>query len=790
MEKRINEIEFDEFEKLLGEIPSATSGNPHPEESLAPIFAKRTLNENHTGLTDRKTSAKEIQNSTVKMVQQEEEEGEEEPNLPDDQSILTSAFSELSFRDGSAVAVMGPTSPLPPMVNYNQNTPSVLLNGQYTAACALKKCHPPNGVDQRVMLVRSPNNPSNTFASNVQELKKQQQIDYCQQPVDDFSGVPLTLSGVQGFQLLPNMPPPVPTVEFPPSSIYMDAQSPLPYIHHPQQLSQQPQITWRQMEHEQYYYRMHQQYLYLQQQQQQLRNQPQFQDNGNAVTRLINRTAQKTHIERCNQDPFWNEAAIPRSINQSSSPTLSSSDYNIVQQRLHQAGKHNFPEKILTRSHGINSLRSVKFGSFGGTEPPLANNINNQNGRVLTNGGYCSLSNPNVGFQFDSLSSKSSSPDMVDLKHSNNSSNNSSLRPMVHRCGSIDEYIGRIYLMAKDQHGCRFLQRKFTEGTKDDVEKIFLEIIVHIVELMTDPFGNYLVQKLLEVCDEDQQMQILHAITRKPGDLVRISCDMHGTRAVQKVIETLKTPEQVSIVVSSLKPSIVTLIKNMNGNHVAQRCLQYLTPQYSETTQPILACHLHESTLILSSTNLIENKAVLALAFLFEAATANCVELATDRHGCCVLQKCLSHSDSELRRRLVCEITSNSLILSQDPFGNYVVQFVFEINVPWATEDILDQLDGNYGDLSMQKYSSNVVEKCLKYAGEERQHCIMQELINNSRLDQIMQDPYGNYVIQAALNLSKGSLHSALVEAIRTHVPVLRTSPYGKKVLSSNSLKK
>ena len=36
------------------------------------------------------------------------------------------------------------------------------------------------------------------------------------------------------------------------------------------------------------------------------------------------------------------------------------------------------------------------------------------------------------------------------------------------------------------------------------------------------------------------------------------------------------------MVVSALKPCIVTLIKNMNGNHVAQRCLQYLMPEYSE----------------------------------------------------------------------------------------------------------------------------------------------------------------------------------------------------------------
>lgn len=85
------------------------------------------------------------------------------------------------------------------------------------------------------------------------------------------------------------------------------------------------------------------------------------------------------------------------------------------------------------------------------------------------------------------------------------------------------------------------------------------------------------------------------------------------------------------------------------------------------------------------------------------------------------------------------------------------MQFVFELRLPWATVDILDQLEGNYGDLSVQKHSSNVVEKSLKYAVEERRTRIIQELIDNPRLDQIMQDPYGNYVIQAALNQSKVS---------------------------------
>lgn len=91
----------------------------------------------------------------------------------------------------------------------------------------------------------------------------------------------------------------------------------------------------------------------------------------------------------------------------------------------------------------------------------------------------------------------------------------------------LEEVEGRIYLIAKDQHGCRFLQKKFDEGGPEDVEKIFHEIIGHITELMKDPFGNYLVQKLLEVCDEAQRMDILRVVTMD-GELVKISLNMHG----------------------------------------------------------------------------------------------------------------------------------------------------------------------------------------------------------------------------------------------------------------------
>ncbi|CAM6082228.1 unnamed protein product [Calypogeia fissa] len=322
---------------------------------------------------------------------------------------------------------------------------------------------------------------------------------------------------------------------------------------------------------------------------------------------------------------------------------------------------------------------------------------------------------------------------------------------------TLEEVEGKIFSIAKDQHGCRFLQRKFDEGGPEDVQKIFNEIIDHIIELMTDPFGNYLVQKLLEVCDEVQRMEILHVVTGK-GELVTISLNMHGTRAVQKLIETLKSAEQVNMVITALKQGVVTLIKDLNGNHVVQRCLQRLSTEDSQ--------------------------------FIFDAAAVHCVEIATHRHGCCVLQRCVDFASGSQRHCLVAEIAANALVLSQDPFGNYVVQYVLDLGMTWASIEVMVRLENHYPFLAMQKFSSNVVEKCLKLATDENRGRIVRELMGSPRLGQMLQDPYANYVVQSALTVAKGSLHTGLVEAIRPHLSVLRSSPYGKRILSRTNLKK
>ena len=241
--------------------------------------------------------------------------------------------------------------------------------------------------------------------------------------------------------------------------------------------------------------------------------------------------------------------------------------------------------------------------------------------------------------------------------------------------------------------------------------------------------------------------------------LIGAALNTHGTRAVQKLVETLSTPEQVSLAVAALSPGVVILIKDLNGNHVVQRCLQRLAPDASQ--------------------------------FIYDAAAAHCVEVATHRHGCCVLQRCIDHAAEAQRKALVAEVAAQALVLAQDPFGNYVVQYVLNLGLPWASALVMARLGGAYAELSMQKFSSNVVEKCLKLGEGPLEECraaIVRELTASPALERLLQDPYGNYVVQSALSVTKGALHAELVERIRPHMAAIKSSPFGKRILARSNL--
>lgn len=225
------------------------------------------------------------------------------------------------------------------------------------------------------------------------------------------------------------------------------------------------------------------------------------------------------------------------------------------------------------------------------------------------------------------------------------------------------------------------------------------------------------------------------------------------------MIEFISTPEQTITVIQALERHVVELVQDLNGNHVIQKCLNRLSKKDAE--------------------------------FIYQSVGDRCVTVGTHRHGCCVLQRCIDHASGDQKDRLIGQITKNAYQLVQDPFGNYVVQYILDLGDPFYTGPLCRTFAGNVPVLSKQKFSSNVIEKCLRTADSENRRALIDEILNGNELEKMLRDSYANYVVQTAMEFADPETRIRIIEAVRPLVHSIRGTPHGRriagKILSAES---
>ncbi|OWZ11074.1 hypothetical protein PHMEG_00015961 [Phytophthora megakarya] len=348
---------------------------------------------------------------------------------------------------------------------------------------------------------------------------------------------------------------------------------------------------------------------------------------------------------------------------------------------------------------------------------------------------------------------------------------------------SVEDIQNRVFAMSKDQNGCRLLQEQLDYEDRSDLcEVIYQESLEHLAEMMVDPFGNYLFQKLLERVSEKQRLVIIRRVS---SNLVAAALNLHGTRSVQKVVEVCATSPDVieesyeeedgddygyvkdrdeqpeggegcrttslpDIIVEALKDDAVRLCIDSNGNHVIQRALQFMKPEYNQ--------------------------------FVFDAVCKECTTVGTHRHGCCVLQRCLDAANKAQKAEVIEQVERQAMKLMQDPYGNYVVQYVLDSCTAEEAFGVIMKPLGHIYELSVQKFSSNVIEKCLEKAPERVRQKYIAEITGCPKMNKMLQDQFANYVVQRALCVCAEEQCLLLVKAIRPHLAAMKNTSGGRRI--------
>lgn len=110
--------------------------------------------------------------------------------------------------------------------------------------------------------------------------------------------------------------------------------------------------------------------------------------------------------------------------------------------------------------------------------------------------------------------------------------------------------------------------------------------------------------------------------------------------------------------------------------------------------------------------------------------------LANDPNGLCLIKKLipLCAKDPKLVERIMNDMSKNAMELAQNPYGNYAIQVALESFSDAQVSSLLDALKGKYAQLSMLKFSSNAIEKCIEKADLKRRNEIIKELTSPEKL--------------------------------------------------------
>ena len=128
--------------------------------------------------------------------------------------------------------------------------------------------------------------------------------------------------------------------------------------------------------------------------------------------------------------------------------------------------------------------------------------------------------------------------------------------------------------------------------------------------------------------------------------------------------------------------------------------------------------------------------------------------------------------------------------LSDDQYGNYVIQHILERGKSEDKDRVYTVMKGHVLTMSMHKFASNVVEKVLQHGAQTHREVVHEEILRStsgeqdSPIVQMMKDQYGNYVVQKMLEYSSDTERDKIVTCIKENSAQLKTGTYGKHLIT------
>ena len=270
-----------------------------------------------------------------------------------------------------------------------------------------------------------------------------------------------------------------------------------------------------------------------------------------------------------------------------------------------------------------------------------------------------------------------------------------------------------------------------------------IEILLYLLnkeglnKLMKHKFGNYFIQEIIKDANYPQIKLILELIS---PNFVEISKSNSGTHVLQTLLDKVNTLDSRDLVLKSIENKELEMAFNNNATYVLQKIIGIIP-----------------DTERLNMNEIIIN---------------NLVVLALDSECVFIVEKFISTiTIKENKNRIKNKICENCIQLATSPFGNYLIQYLFQI---WKGNDI-EQINNiiidNANILVMQRYSSNVIEKAIDIYDNKIKPRLIRSLSLGGDILEVIKNQYGHYVLNKAVKYMDEGLKTEIETILNNQMP-------------------
>ena len=281
------------------------------------------------------------------------------------------------------------------------------------------------------------------------------------------------------------------------------------------------------------------------------------------------------------------------------------------------------------------------------------------------------------------------------------------------------------------------IQRKLPKSNYD--YKAFITLYLNkegLLKIMKNTYGNYFFQYLIKDSEEKFISLIISYIS---DNFINVSKDSSGTFSLQALLDEVTTVEEERKILDCIKNHEMEMAYDKNATHVLQKLI-LLFPDINRVDLNIIILN-------------------------------NLKDLCLDSSGICLIKNFIRTNTIENdKKRINEEFVKNFVTIAESPFGNYGIQFLMENWNEDMLNDIKKKIYENLYKLSMQQFSSNVVEKAIEIFDEIYKEKIIKKLCFEENFIVLLKSKFGRFVLYKAINYMKNNLKNELEEKLKNNL--------------------